>query len=85
MKIIILAFAFVLPLTGATYAFDVKGTGGGYDSLLGADANVCHREPWRCDKNARRHHERYERDYGRRDDRRDRSSHRSRQYRDWND
>jgi hypothetical protein len=53
--------------------------------LLGGDANVCHREPWRCTKNPERAEREYYRDrYHREVDRRARDWDR-RHYRDWND
>ena len=48
MKNHIAAFGLSLLIAAPAFAFDVNGKG--QDSLLGGDANVCHREPWRCTK-----------------------------------
>jgi hypothetical protein len=83
MKNHIAAFGLSLLIAAPAFAFDVNGKG--QDSLLGGDANVCHREPWRCTKNPERAEREYYRDrYHREVDRRARDWDR-RHYRDWND
>ena len=61
MRNVFIAIGIALLTTGSANAFDAKGKGG-YDSLLGGDANVCHREPWRCTKHPGRAERRYHRD-----------------------
>ncbi|WP_312471351.1 hypothetical protein [Rhizobium sp.] len=86
MRNVFIAIGISLLAAGSSQAFDVKGKGG-HDSLLGADANVCHREPWRCTKHPERAERRHYRDGDLREsnryyDRRDRDW-RRRQDRDW--